>query len=143
MAEIKEKDTTDVEGFHRIIKKLTNTVIDMKRNSGESTSGNGGDYNNGKSFKPFYCKKTEGVHVQLVLPGPLNEGNLNMEELALIRSLLTKEEPIVELEPKQEDEEEYQVEEPLDEESQIIVLWDFYANENDDNEGDNTTRNPH
>jgi len=48
-----------------------------------------------------------------------------MEELALIRSLLNNEEPIVELEPEQENEEEYQVEEPLDEESQINVLWDF------------------
>ena len=99
MVEIKEKDTTDVEGLHRIIKKLTNTVIDMKRNSGESTSGSGGDYNNRKPFKPFYRKKTEGGHGQLALPAPPNEGNLNMEELALIGSLLNKEEPIVELEP--------------------------------------------
>jgi len=45
----------------------------------------------------------------------------------------------VELEPEQENEEEYQVEEPLDEESQINVLWDFYTNENNDDEGDSTT----
>ena len=38
----------------------------------------------------------------------------------------------MELEREQEDEEEYQVEEPLEEESQINVLWDFYTNENDD-----------
>ena len=35
VAEIKEKDTTYVEGLHQKIKKLTNTVIDMKRNSRE------------------------------------------------------------------------------------------------------------
>ena len=58
----KERDTTNVEGLHRIIKKLANMVIDMKRNSGEITSGNGGDYNNIKPFKPFYHKTTEGVH---------------------------------------------------------------------------------
>ena len=91
VAEIKEKDTTDMEGLHRIIKKLTNIVIDMKRNSIESSSGNGGDYNNRKPFKLFYHKKTEGVHGQLVLPAPPNEGNLNMEELSLIGSLLNKE----------------------------------------------------
>jgi len=61
-----------------------------------------------------------------------------MEELALIVSFLSKEEPIVELEPEQKNEEEYQVEEPLDEESQINVLWDFYTNDNDDDEGDST-----
>ena len=38
----------------------------------------------------------------------------------------------MELEPEEENEEEYQVEEPMDEESQINVLWDFYTNENDD-----------
>lgn len=43
--ETKEKDTIDVEGLHQIIKKLTNTIIDMKGNSGESTSGSGGEYN--------------------------------------------------------------------------------------------------
>jgi len=59
-----------------------------------------------------------------------------MGELDLIRSLLNKEEPIVERELEQENEEEYQVEEPLDEESQVNVLWDFYTNENDDDEGD-------
>ena len=52
-AEIKEKDSTNVEGLHQIINKLTNIVIDVKRTSGESTNGNGGDYNNRKSFKPF------------------------------------------------------------------------------------------
>jgi len=107
VAEIKEKDTTDVEGLHRIIKKLTNTVIDMKRNSGESTSKNKGDYNNKKSLKPFYHKKIEGDHGQLALPSPPKEGNLNMEELALITSLLSNEEPIADLEPKQENEKEY------------------------------------
>jgi len=65
-----------------------------------------------KYFKPFYRKKTEGGHDQLALPAPPNEGVLNIEELGLIGLLLTKEEPIVELEPKHEDEEEYQVEEP-------------------------------
>jgi len=54
----KERDATDVEGLHWIIKKLTNTVIDMKRSSGES----GGDYNNRNPFKPFYRKKIEGGH---------------------------------------------------------------------------------
>ena len=54
----------------------------------------------------------------------------------LIGSLLNQEEPIVELEPEQEDEEEYQVEEPFEEESQINVLWDFYTNEKDDDQGD-------
>ena len=44
----------------------------------------------------------------------------------------------MELEPKQESEEEYQVEEPLDEESKINVLWDFYTNKNGDDEGDST-----
>jgi len=53
-AKTKDKDAMDVEGLHRIIKKLTNTVIDMRRNHGESTSGKGGDYNNIKPFKPFY-----------------------------------------------------------------------------------------
>ena len=115
MAEIKEKDTTYVEGLHRIIKKLTNKDIDLKRNYVESTSGNGGDYNNRKPFKPFYCKKTEISHGPVVLPAPPNEGNLNIEELALIGSLLNQAEPIVELEPEQDDEEEYQVEEPLEE----------------------------
>jgi len=67
---------------------------------------------------------------------PPNEWNLNTEEMALIRLLLNKEELILELEPEQENEDEYQVEEPLDEESQINVLWDLYTNENDDNEGD-------
>jgi len=108
-AETKEKDTTDVEGLHRIIKKLTNIVINMKMNSGESTSGSGGEYNNIKPFKPFYRNKTKGSHGPLALPAPPNEGNLNTEELALIESFLNREEPIVELEPKQEDEEEYQV----------------------------------
>lgn len=135
VADGKERDTTDVEGLHWIIKKLTNTFIDMKRNSGES----GGEYNNRKPFKPFYCKKTEGGHGQLAFPSPPNEGNLNMKELALIRSLLNKEEPIVELKLEQESEEEYQVEEPLDKESQINVLWDFYTNENDDDEEESTT----
>jgi len=58
--------------------------------------------------------------------------------LALIGSLLNKEEPILELEPEQGDEEEYQVEEPSEEETHINVLWDFHSDENDD-EGDNTT----
>ena len=89
-----------------------------------------------KYFKPFYRKKTEGGHGQLALPTPPNEGNLNTKELAIIRSLLNQEEPIVKLELEQENEEEYQVEEPLDEESQINVMWDFYTNENDDDEGD-------
>ena len=91
-----------MEGLHQIIKKLTNTVIDMKMNSGES----GGEYNNRKPFKPFYRKKTKGGHGQLALPAPPHEGNLNTEELSLIISLLNQEEPIVELEPEQEDEEE-------------------------------------
>jgi len=134
--ETKERDTTDVEGLHRIIKKLTNTVIDMKRNSGESTSESGGAYNNRKPFKPFYRKKAEGGHGPLALLAPPNEGNLNTEELALIESILNQEEPIVELELEPEDEEEYQVEELLEEESQINVLWDFYTNENDDDQGD-------
>lgn len=59
-----------------------------------------------------------------------------MEELALIKPLLSKEEPILELEPEQEDEEEYQVEKPLDEASQVNVLWDFYTIGNDDDEED-------
>ena len=62
-----------------------------------------------------------------------------MEELALIGLILTKEEPIAELEPEQENEEEYQVEEPLEEESQINIPWDFYTNENDDDQGDSMT----
>lgn len=66
-----------MEGLHQIIKKLTNTVIDMKRNHGESTSGNGGDYNNKKPFKPFYHKKIEGGHGQLAFPASPNEGALN------------------------------------------------------------------
>lgn len=136
-AETKEKDTTYVEGLHWIINKLTNTVIDKKRNSGESTSGSGGEYNNRKPLKPFYCKKTKGSHGPLALPTPPNEGNLNTKEMALIESLLNQEEPIVELEPEQEDEEGYQVEDPLEEESQSNVLWDFYTNENDDDQGDN------
>lgn len=61
-----------------------------------------------------------------------------MEELALIGLLLNNEEPIVELEPELENEEGYQVVEPLGEESQISVLWDFYTNENDDDEEDST-----
>lgn len=61
-----------------------------------------------------------------------------MEELALIGSLLNKEEPILELELEQGDEKEYQVEEPSEEETQINVLRDFHSNENDD-EGDNPT----
>lgn len=68
--ETKEKDTIDVEGLHQIIKKLTNTVINMKRDFGESTSGSGGEYNNIKSFKPFYRKKTEGGHGPLALLAP-------------------------------------------------------------------------
>lgn len=97
--ETKEKDTIDVEGLHRIINKLMNIVIDMKKNHGESTSGNGGDYNNRKPFKPFYHKKTEGDQGQLALSTPPNEGALNMEEMALIGLLLNKEEHVVELEP--------------------------------------------
>ena len=84
VAETKEKDAKDVEGLHRIIKKLTNTVIDMKINARESTSGKGGDYNNRKPFKPSYQKKIEGGHGQLAFPAPPNEGALNIEELALI-----------------------------------------------------------
>ena len=98
MAKVKERGTTDVEGLHWIIKKLTNTIVDMKRNSGESTSG---------TFKPFYHKKTEGGHDQHTLLTPPNEYNLNMEELTLIGSFLNKEEPIVELELEQENEEGY------------------------------------
>jgi len=109
----------------------------MERNHGESTSGNGGDYNNRKPFKHFYHKKTKGGHGQLALPAPPNEGDLNMEDLSLIGSLLNKEELVVGLEPEQENEEEYQVEEPSDEETQINVLWDFHGNKNDD-KGDNT-----
>ena len=109
----------------------------MKRNFGEGTSRSGGEYNNRKYFKTFYCKKKKGGHGPLALPAPPNERNLNIEALALIGSLLNQEEPIVELESKQENEEEYQVEEPSDEESQIDVLWDFYTNENDDDQGDN------
>lgn len=71
----------------------------MKRNSGENTSGSGGEYNNIKPFKPFYRKKTEGGHGPLALLAPPNEGNLNTKELALIGLLLNQEEPIVELEP--------------------------------------------
>lgn len=135
-AETKDKETTDVEGLHRIIKKLTNTVIDMRRNHRESTNGKGGDYNNRKPFKPFYWKKIDGGHGQLALPAPPNEGALNTEELAQIGFLLNKEEPILELEPEQGDEEEYQVEEPLDEQTQINVLWDFHNDENDNEEDD-------
>lgn len=64
----------------------------MRRNHGESSSGQGGDYNNRKPFKPFYQKKIEGGHGQLALPAPPNEGALNIEELALIGFLLNKEE---------------------------------------------------
>jgi len=140
VAETKEKDATDVEGLHRIIKKLTNTVIDMKRNVGESTSGNGGDYNNKKPFKPFYRKKIEGGHGQLAFPAPPNEGALNTEELALIGPILNKEEYILQIALEQGDEDEYQVEEHLKEETKINVLWDFHSNEND-NKGDNTAEN--
>ncbi len=41
---------------------------------------------------------------------------------------------------EQENEEEYKVEDPLDEQSQINVLWDFYTNENDDDEEDSMTK---
>lgn len=100
VAEIKENDSKNMEGLQRIIQKLMNTVIDMKRNSRESTNGNEGDYNSRKSFKPFYRKMIEGGHGQLSLPTPPNGGILNMAKMALIGSLLTKEEPIVELEPE-------------------------------------------
>ena len=43
-----------------------------------------------------------------------------MEDLALIRSLLTKEEPIADPEQEQEDEVDYEVEEPRDEASQSM-----------------------
>lgn len=85
--EMKEEDTTYVEGLHQIIKKLTNVVIDMKRNFGESTNGNGGNNNNRKSFKPFYCEKTEGGNGQPTFPAPPNEGILNMDfKFTLIKS---------------------------------------------------------
>ena len=93
-------------------------------------------YNKRKPFKPFYHKKIEGSHGQITLHAPPNEGALNKEELALIASLLNKEEPILEVEPEQEDKEGYQVEEPTKEETQINVLWDFHSDENDI-EGDN------
>lgn len=126
-AKTKEKDTTNVEGLHCIIKKLVNTIIYMKMDHGESTSGNGGDYNNKKPSKPFYHKKIEGGHGQLALPAPLNEGALNTKELALIGLLLNKEDLVLELEPKQGDKKEYQVEETKDDETQINVLWDFHS----------------
>jgi len=72
VVEGKERGTEDVEGLHQIIKKLTNTVIDMKRNYGESTNGNEGEYYNRKPFKPFNRKKTEGGQGQLALPAPPN-----------------------------------------------------------------------
>jgi len=87
----------------------------MKRNSGESANGNGGNNNNRKSFKPFYRKKIKGGQGQPTLPAPPNEGILNMEDLALIGSLLTKEEPIADLEQEKKDEEDYEVEKPSDE----------------------------
>ena len=40
------------------------------------------------------------------------------------------------MEQEQEDEEDFEVEVPRDKVSQVNVLWDFYANGNDDDEED-------
>ena len=44
----KDKDPTDMESMQRIIKQLTNEIIDLKNNKGEGN----------KPFKPFLKKKT-------------------------------------------------------------------------------------
>ena len=46
--EKKEKDPTNMENMHRVIKQLTNEIIDLKKNKGEGK----------KPFKPLFNKRT-------------------------------------------------------------------------------------
>jgi hypothetical protein len=42
-----EKDGVDMESLQRMIKKLSNEIVDMKRNAGEGTS-------NQRPYRPFF-----------------------------------------------------------------------------------------
>jgi hypothetical protein len=44
-----EKDNVDMESLQRMVKKLSNEIVDMKRNVGEGTS-------NPRPYKPFFRK---------------------------------------------------------------------------------------
>jgi hypothetical protein len=44
-----EKDNTDMESLQRMVKNLSNEIVDMKRNVGEGTS-------NPRPYKPFFRK---------------------------------------------------------------------------------------
>ena len=37
----RDQDSFDMKGLHRMVKQLSNEIIDLKKNSGESTSGRG------------------------------------------------------------------------------------------------------
>ena len=37
----KDQDSFDIEGLQRVVKQLSNEIIDLKKNSGEGTSGRG------------------------------------------------------------------------------------------------------
>ena len=48
----KEKEPTNMAGMQRVIKKLTNDTIDLKKNKGEGN----------KPFKPFMKRRTNLLH---------------------------------------------------------------------------------
>ena len=65
--EKKDKETTDMESRQRVIKQLTNDIIDLKKNKGEGK----------KPFKPFMKKMTDFVPQ---LPPTLG---INIEDYAM------------------------------------------------------------
>jgi hypothetical protein len=67
-----EKDNADMESLQRMVKKLSNEIVDMKRNAGEGTS-------NPRSYKPFFRKNPP---FKALDPPPANL-NIDLGEVAL------------------------------------------------------------
>ena len=66
--EKKDKEPTDMESMQRVIKQLTNDIIDLKKNKGEGK----------KPFKPFMNKRTDFVP-QIPPTSGINIGDYAME----------------------------------------------------------------
>jgi len=66
-----EEDNVDMESLQRMVKKLSNEIVDMKRNVGEGTS-------NPRHYKPFFKKPSLYKAIE---PPPTNL-NIDLGEVA-------------------------------------------------------------
>lgn len=61
----REQDSFDIEGLQRMVKQLSNEIIDLKKNSGESTSGRGFfRFLDKKHFPPRQHPPPENINIQ-------------------------------------------------------------------------------